>query len=431
MFQLIGRLGLAYALLLAVFLSSLVLSALIPSEILRPNIGRTLLSLQGEGLYPSLALPWKNITLDNDDEAVMYNIAYTSDASRPLQSAMTNPRVAISTEELDQIRNFEAMYAGTANVKILYERYWHGYLVFLRPALTFLSYVEIRHALTALLLLGTGWLLLLAKRRVGIKVSLALLFGLIVVDVPYVGQLIQFSSVFLIGLFASIYYLATYKKQKTAYALFFTVGGITSFFDLLTAPLIPLGLLLILSVCLDEEKRILEKCLAWVAGYSLLWSSKWFLAQWLFVPDALLSVTSRIFQRTTGYVDEGFNNTLAILQNVRELFSLNEAGFFALLAIVFIGVVMLLRYGSWSIGRFRNIVPWLLVGATPYVWYFVLANHSYLHAWFTYRNQFMTIVALSIIFAELVVWEHVRRDILFLYRKLLHMRSLTNTSESS
>ena len=40
---------------------------------------------------------------------------------------------------------------------------------------------------------------------------------------------------------------------------------------------------------------------------------------------------------------------------------------------------------------------YLLVAFAPYIWYLVLSNHSYVHFWFTYRLQAVSITAILLL----------------------------------
>ncbi|WP_375846707.1 hypothetical protein [Enterococcus durans] len=48
------------------------------------------------------------------------------------------------------------------------------------------------------------------------------------------------------------------------------------------------------------------------------------------------------------------------------------------------------------------ILAMVFIALTPYIWYNVLANHSQIHFWFTYRVQILTTFALLSIFAFLI-----------------------------
>ena len=45
-------------------------------------------------------------------------------------------------------------------------------------------------------------------------------------------------------------------------------------------------------------------------------------------------------------------------------------------------------------GRILACLPMLMVAAYPYLWYLVLANHSQIHFWYTYRAQLVTMFGL-------------------------------------
>jgi uncharacterized membrane protein len=49
--------------------------------------------------------------------------------------------------------------------------------------------------------------------------------------------------------------------------------------------------------------------------------------------------------------------------------------------------------------RPAKLLPVLLVGLYPFVWYFVIRNHSIVHVWFTHRTLSITIFSLAVFFA--------------------------------
>src|SRR3990167_4386513 len=127
----------SYFVLLSIFLFSIILVCLIPSSLLKNNIGASLVTLKAEGTYPTAGFPLRPIVLDNFTDPVMLNTAYSVDSKQPFRSALTNIRHAATQDEINQIINLEGLYNNQAKVTFGYERYWHGYLVFLRPMLVF------------------------------------------------------------------------------------------------------------------------------------------------------------------------------------------------------------------------------------------------------------------------------------------------------
>ncbi|MFA5639888.1 MAG: hypothetical protein WC946_05300, partial [Bacteroidales bacterium] len=53
-------------------------------------------------------------------------------------------------------------------------------------------------------------------------------------------------------------------------------------------------------------------------------------------------------------------------------------------------------------------VFFMLIAILPYVWFFVVANHSYLHYWFTYRTQAFSISCIFLALLSMVSLEKMR-----------------------
>ena len=34
----------------------------------------------------------------------------------------------------------------------------------------------------------------------------------------------------------------------------------------------------------------------------------------------------------------------------------------------------------------KQLIPFILIAITPFIWYFIISNHSHMHYFFTYRN---------------------------------------------
>lgn len=59
--------------------------------------------------------------------------------------------------------------------------------------------------------------------------------------------------------------------------------------------------------------------------------------------------------------------------------------------------------------NFVNVVPYLIILLMPFAWYFVLKDHSYYHAYFTYRTLTVAFVAIPIILLKLTEKERVEK----------------------
>lgn len=399
--KLIGKLFIVYCLLLIGFVTSLFLASSIPSELLKANVRKSLQTFKKEGIYPSYGLLHRQIVLDNFTDSVMINNAYSVDSENPLKSALTNIRYEKPGDTVNQIQNLQKLYRGDKDiVPVGYERYWHGYLVYLRPMLVFFSYSQIRVILSLFLYIGLFVLLWLLKNKFGKYIALAFLAGFVAVDFFYVGQSMQFSSVFLIGIYISIYLLIRKGERIPIPVIFFITGALTSFFDLLTAPMVGLGLVLIVTFLHEKIslKKIMTYCFFWAVGFLGLWASKWVIAQMLYSPAAMENALRQILDRTTSPPDANFSRLNAIKLNLFQLIGYDKTNKIFVLLAGIVGFAFLLKKLKISKlkSRLEQAGPWFLIAALPYFWYLVAANHVYLHVWFTYRNQLATVIALLI-----------------------------------
>lgn len=402
----------AYIGLLLIFIVSLFLTSSIPSSALQKQIDVSVTELQKEGTYPSFGLPSRKVVLDNFTDPLMINTAYSLNSEEAFKSMLLNKRYSSSTNSTDQIQNLAELYEKNNTPQTGYERYWHGYLIYLRPLLTMFSYSGIRVLNALFLYCGFVWLLVSVWKKLGRKMVIALLVGFVATDFFFIWKSLQFSAVFHVAIYSSIYFLSTYKKSTTYYVFFFIVGGITAFFDLLTVPLITLGLPLILYVALEKRNvwQIIRLCFIWTAGYLLLWASKWVLVQYFFVPGAIHTSIDQIVNRTVTKADPDFNHINTIKRNILQLLGYDKMNKIIDLVIAGVMALFFLRYVSFRKVKLQNVIPWMIIGGIPYAWYLVAANHSYLHVWYTYRLQLISVICFVLIYMEFIDWKKVKKE---------------------
>ena len=91
--------------------------------------------------------------------------------------------------------------------------------------------------------------------------------------------------------------------------------------------------------------------------------------------------------------------TGAVFRNIALLFPLNFGKTYGEVVLIFSGMVFLILCVWFSYRKNKVEDGWLLkllmlIGIIPYIRYIVLSNHSYLHYFFTYRAQLVTITVL-------------------------------------
>lgn len=404
--KIFGKFLVTYFIMLSFFIITLVLTCSIPSSFLKNNIGKSLKTLKNEGIYPNFGFPFRQIILDNFTDSLMLNTAYSVDSNHPLKSALLNYRYEGKDDAMNQISNLEKLYLNKEIKKVGYERYWHGYLIYLRPLLIFFSYSQIRIILTLMLYFLFITFFYLSWEKLGKWTILSFTLGLIAVDFFYLGWSLQFSNVFLIGLLGAIYLFLTYKPRQNLTILFFIMGGLTSFFDLLTAPLITLGIPLITAIRLEKKNKlaVVYYLLSWLIGYSILWVSKWIIVQLLFAPSAVITAINRVAYRSFYKPNANFSYLKVIKLNLFQLIGYNPINKIIILSSLIFFLFFFLIYFKFRKEKLKNITIWILIATIPYLWYLIAANHSYIHVWYTYRNQLMSVVSLFLAAGEFINW---------------------------
>lgn len=393
----------------------LIIASLLPSSWLKSNVGNSLTTLQQEGTYPLFGLRPRKIVLDNFTDALILNTAYSSRSDEPIKSALLNPRILVALNEIDQIKNLEASYLEQGQSSANYERYWHGYLVLLRPLLTLMSYAQIRLLLTVGLWGVFAWLLYQVWHKIHPARSAALLIAAMSVDFFYVGQSLQFSAVFFIGIMAALWYVRhRHPRPETLPLLFFAVGATTSFFDLLTAPLVSLAFLLVVTSRPDSKLLTFRNICFWVGGYAAFWVSKWLIVDVLYSQGVVRDALNHVQNRTLNPADENFSHFQTLKLNLQQLIGYDRLSKMLLLALATVASIFLIVYRkkNFVTQLTQSVLNWGWLALIPYAWYLIAANHSYLHVWYTYRSQFLTVACLTLIYAQLIDWKKVRSHFL-------------------
>lgn len=287
-----------------------------------------------------------------------------------------------------------------------YARYWHGYQIIVRPLISIMNYSSIRYLNLFFIVFLLCYAFKEINKEMGFFISIFFLASLAMIYVFIFPMSLQFTSVFvlsMIGIILLIQLKQVWIKHPSLYIYyFFIIGSITNFFDLLTAPLLTLGLLLVITFLLENSKEkingfksnfylIFENSLFWTLGYGLTWGVKWVLASIILKQNIIKDALDKILFRTTGDADSPVNRIETIQMNFDLMFP-------SLILKLFVGVfVIWLVIFFFYHKQFKEILkmtPLLLVSLYPYIWYFLLANHSQLHAWFTYRIQSITVFSI-------------------------------------
>ncbi|MBR2524334.1 MAG: hypothetical protein IKE53_07870 [Clostridiales bacterium] len=276
-----------------------------------------------------------------------------------------------------------------------YPQYWHGYLVILKPLLFFFDYSGVRMVNAIIQILSTSAVvtLMYLKKKKGLIIPY--LINYLMMMPMAISMCMQFSSCFYIYTAGTAVCLLVGDDEKKSDLLFLMIGIFLAFFDFLTYPVITLGIPLITYVFIvmqAEElswKRILittiRKCVIWAYGYAGMWIAKWILGT-LFtdinvLKMGILSVMFRSGDATDDTV--GFINRFKSVGTGLKYFFYTPASL--LFAVYVIGMIIVLTTNRKRLSRnmVSGIIPFLMICMIPLAWFFLAANHTLIHYYFT------------------------------------------------
>ncbi len=369
----------AFVLLVAAYLVFAVLSCWLPDKSIKAHIATSARSLVTEGLYPQAVISRDQCQMDNFTDALIMNQIYNVDRRHPLRSAMRMVRSSEQGRDWDQPGLLLRRVQGETLEEQHYARYWHGNTFLFRPFFLLMDFNTLRHVLFLVSSLLLVMLLCAYYPKAGLikTLALTLAFGL---TYGFVTQFsMQFFPILALTVLGSLLVIRR-DKAKGDGMLFFVIGSLTCYFDLLTTPLLTLGIPMAVLLSLRDDgalsfkRDVMGLTLLWGLGFGLTFVTKWALAT--------LVLGQNIFADAFGVgmyrMEAGeFSRWEAVTMN----FNMLNLWVFGLAALVFL-VVRLLQKKPFS---YKKMLFFLVVALMPFVWYLLLANHSYLHWWFTYR----------------------------------------------
>ena len=349
------------------------LTSLIPNSLIRNNVETSLQKIPEGVTEPMFLYDRRSSIRDCVSERIMLKTAINNDSMDSFQSIMD------------------------AND---YARYWHGYLVFLRPLLLFFD-IEGIYFINQIVFFTLLFIVILeiVKQR-NEYYGIGFLLSLIPAYIFIVPLCMEYYSVFLIAFLTSVLCL---KCKKIDYSLlFFTAGCLSSYVDLLSCPLvsliIPMTFLLLKNEKTDSLKKEIEtifsSTIAWGVGYGVLWASKWLIGSVVLHRNVLADAIDQVAVRAS---DSSITRITAIIAAIEPYFNFNNLLIICLAAIELLSIIILVTNKKYK------FIWKVCVQCIPVAWYFFAVNHSYIHNFMTYRNVIIIAYLAFIIIYEAVL----------------------------
>ena len=349
---------------------------------------------------------WTRYThLSNTTDSTIINEAICRAYDSTIKNALLNPRFAYPdfSEFNSSVGSLVSYVNEIKGFSIeIFPRYWHGYLIFFIPVLFVSTIGSLRVILMMMFFLLSAVLIYelgkINKVYIYIYSVVALFINPITATLSFHNTTIYLLS--LVYLLVIAKYNDELSKNNRYILLFVSNAILVAYFDFFTYPLVSWGLPLCLKIILSKKNYrenlvdVVILSLSWIFGYVFMWAGKWVLASILtdvnVVADGFNQSIYRISGDNYSYLDT--------LTNIFE--SCNDLPMI-LLFIFAIIIVLLITYKEnnkpkLNFSSTKDILPYLLIGLGPFVWYFVIRNHSYIHPWFEYRELAVTLFALLV-----------------------------------
>ena len=400
----------AASLVLAIALGTVSMIAVycLPTNRMNDNVGKSLGILETEQSRFTWAPGYDGTGLDGYTDAIMLSNAVFRGTGDPVQDAMCNPRIryeAAGKSPVDSLIRYVNRSEIEPGTQVEYARYWHGYLVLLKPLLLFFTVSDLR--MMNLIFQFTMMLAVLLElyRREGCR--LAIPFGAVIFCLNPISTALcmQYSSIYNLML-AGAWLMLRFQlwERRYGWLLFLWLGIGTAFFDFLTYPVAALGICLVLMAVFSDgnwQKKlrgVFLSSVAWCFGYGGMWSGKWVVASAITGENVLSNAIDQVAFRSGSEVSVSEGAESAGMLNVIEknLSVYSTTAFLLLLALLIAAVIWAVVVRKYRF-RFRAeiCVPLLFIALYPFVWYCVIRNHSMVHYWMTHRNLSATIFALA------------------------------------
>lgn len=399
------------AVLLALW-TALVAAAAIPNERIYDNMCESAMFFKDKPPYVNESQ--LRLIQDNYADVILLNVTWNMGCD-PFVTVLNTEYYDGNDGTTDYGENwgFYCVVEGTAEPNTDYSRYWHGMAALIRPFMLFtdIDGIKLIGTITAFVLLAVNAALLLKKRQY--FAAGALVAAFLCVHVWNIVLSLEYQPAVLVTLALLPLYIL-FEKNDGALSIFAVISGVMiAFFDFLTCETLTILIpLIIVFIMRKQDNRLTGlrsnlllalKCgAAWGLSYAGTFLVKWSAASLVTGENKFIKALASAELRMVGEAEEldpVAQFFLAPAANLSTLFGgydRVEWGNIAaglLISAVVLGAIFYLFRCREKFDRSFTLTM-LIIGALPFVRFFLLNNHSYLHEFFTYRALASTILAL-------------------------------------
>ena len=346
-------------------------------------------------------------------DSMILNIIYAIDTDNALGSVMEARYYSERGDDDYDNRDLNKMVENNLEPNEEYMRYWHGSIIIIKPLLMFLNLEQIQHLNFYILLVMEAIVLIMLLKRKHYVLSIAYILGLLATSFWIVPRSLEYTWCYMLMNIISMLAIRFKDDDKKLNKLFFISGILICYFDFFTAETLTIlvPILMVLGIRFKEKEEfnlkdnilfVIKSLAIWGTAYALMWAVKWLLASIILGESALPHVLGKAKRRVNGDLYNKTRNDMysgAVLRNLYTLYPINiikkPKEFIIPVATYLITQLLIIDYKNKR--KINFLLTMLFIGIIPYIRYLSLANHSYLHFFFTFRAQFATVMALALI----------------------------------
>lgn len=420
-----------FIVVIVIFIGALLISSLFPRDWIQTNIEKSCIDLKKESI-PSNVL---GTYFDNATDILMLNTSYSVDNNKPLESAIlarvdyvpskqqtiykdiTTGNDTVANEEYNPRQQLILTASGEVKESYEYARYWHGYISLLRPLLIFFHYNEIRLIMISILALLAIVLLMKLSKKIKFQYCIALMLALLASEYFIMGFSFQGVMTFVISMLSSIIITTRFDKIKNIGMYFFVIGMLTCYFDLLTHPIITLGIPMIIYMLLKQEREqihlketikiIIINTLLWGIGWGLANVAKWCITDILYNRDIIKKSLEQFLYRSKGVGLGDLAWNVGLQKNLWYSIG-NTSGF--LMALAIYSMYYIIKNYKNIKANIHSAAPYLIISLMPIVWFIVMRSHTLHHWYFTWRNLIVLYMGIGIFIFKLFAINKTEED---------------------
>lgn len=351
-------------------------------------------------------------TLSNYSDSIMINNAVYRPYESNVDNAMLNSYIQYKGEGMNQNLVKFLTEGPDGGETVDYSRYWHGYLLYLIPGLAFFTVGEIK----VLMMIVQMLLFALCLYEFGkIDFLYSALFTVVVLFINPVTTVLTFedADIYIITMLFTFLILkkSEWLKQKERWKFIFALNGIlVAYMDFFTYPLVAYGIpaltFLILEECWGKKAAdiIVKSLFFWLSGYGGMWIGKWVMALLLTGNNTIADGVNAFKFRTAGEGSQTYTYRY-VLSCIWD--AVKEPPMLILFILIFLGIGIYIWKNNCSFSLSREqlsmVIPVLVIGILPFVYYFVVRNHTAIHPWLEYRELAVTVFSVGVCGIKLIL----------------------------